>query len=168
MRLVGDAEGDELGTGVVGVGDVDGDGGDDLLIAAPNGLLGMGVVHLVTSGWEDGQAAGEAANTTWVGAVQDGRFGRCVALAHDTSGDSLPDLAICASDQSAAAGDGALHLVPFDVGPFEGDTAVVLYGAFGDDFAASLAAPGDVDGNGIADLWVGAPGWGERDATGAA
>ena len=161
--LGGEAAGDEAGSGVAGAGDVDGDGTPDLLVAAPGADGGAGAVYLVLGpAWgevdladADARLAGEAAG--------DGA-GSALAGAGDTDGDGYGDVLVGAAE--AGSGAGAAYLAR---GPVLGDLSLAtadvrLLGAGGDDGLGSAVSAADLDGDGRADVAVGAA----AESTGAA
>lgn len=103
-----------------------------------------------------------------------GRFGSGVASLGDLDGDSVPDLAVGApSGRSATAGvpsyEGSLYIVFLRADgtaranlklPDSRDDDSGFIGDIedGDEFGASVTALGDLDGDGVRDLAVGAPG----------
>ena len=159
-RILGEAAEDSAGFRVAGVGDVDGDGLDDLAIAAIYNDLGgadagtVYVLHGPVSGTVDladapvrlfGEAAGDLA-------------GYGLAAAGDVNGDGLSDLIIGAPDNATTAPDaGAVYVVYGPVVSARLDTAAKLVGEASPDTAGySVASAGDVDGDGRSDLLVGA------------
>ena len=149
----GHASGDYLGTAVAGLGDLDGDGVPDLLLGAPNaspgGLAQAGLVQLRSGA--SGQILFELE-----GAEARAFFGQVVANVHDIDGDGVDDFAIGAP----SAIPGGLQ----DAGSvfvYSGATAELLYrwdGTSGfDAFGSAIGGGGDVDGDGVPDIVVGAP-----------
>jgi hypothetical protein len=158
--LAGQA-GDDLGTSLAVAGDVNGDGFADLLAGAPGRLSGGSPVGaaLLWLGGADG--VGGEPDMTLLGSQANGGFGSSVAGAGDVNRDGASDLAVGARgyDQGALTNAGAVYV-------YHGHVAVLpssvpdrtLYGddAFGL-FGSSVASAGDVNGDGYADLVVGAP-----------
>ncbi len=164
--------GDGFGRSLAALGDVDGDGIGDLAVGASeddDGGTDRGAVWILFLN-ADGtvKAHGKISSTEggFAGALDDGdRFGRSVAALRDLDGDGVRDLAVGASEDGdggtrrgavwilflAADGTVASHQkISATEGGFTGllDDDVLL--------GFSLAAPGDLDGDGTCDLAAGA------------
>ncbi len=148
-----------FGFAVAAAGDVNADGFDDALVGAPRfdaGQVDEGAAFLFL-----GSAAGLLADAVWVGESDQAgaHFGHAVAGAGDVNGDGHADLLIGAPDMVEGEASEGLAFVYHGspAGPSrdpdwfaEGDSP---YAAFG----AAVAGAGDVDGDGHADVLVGAP-----------
>jgi len=150
-----------LGSAVATAGDVNGDGFSDVLVGAhayANGQSREGralVFH--------GHAAGLSAAPDWtVESDQvDAELGEALAPAGDVNGDGYDDVLIASSRYDGPQpGEGRAWLY---LGSSSGLAATPSWTAEGDqDFASfgtSVAAAGDVDGDGYDDVIVGAPGF---------
>ena len=171
---------DYSGYSVSGAGDVNGDGLDDLIIGSPesdpNGPLSG--ASFVVFGKTDGEAvelsAIEANSGTTAagfminGVSADDSSGRSsVSNAGDVNGDGLDDLIIGAmGDDPNGSGSGASFLVygkssgeAVELSAVqESDGGFVINGVGEDDSSGwSVSGAGDVNGDGFADLIVGAP-----------
>jgi len=173
----GQSAGDRSGISVSDAGDVNGDGLDDLLVGAdfgdPSGRSNAGRSYLVFG--RSGTTAVElsaiaAGNGGFVvnGQVADDRNGVCVAAAGDINGDGLADLLVGSdrSDPSSRTNAGRSYVVfgkssgtAVDLTAIAAGTGgFVINGQGASDYAGrSLAGAGDVNGDGFADLIVGAP-----------
>ncbi|MBH8558496.1 FG-GAP-like repeat-containing protein [Hymenobacter negativus] len=138
-------------TSVAGVGDVNGDGYDDFAFGGPAYNVNVGSVFIVFGN----ASLSVNTNTATVGGGTNYRLGASLTGLGDTNGDGYADLAAGAPGTSAALivqGANATDYPSFGrfyVQPSGGTTA-----------GTSVAGPGDVNGDGYADILLGAPGAG--------
>jgi hypothetical protein len=159
-QLNGTDQFDEFGTSVAGVGDVDGDGYADVMVGAPyadpSGRTDAGSAYLYR-----GSAAGLTTTTAirLNGAAGNDRFGQSVAGAGDVDGDGYADVLVGAymADPNGRANAGSAYLYRGSATGLSTTATTRLDGAAANDFfGVSVAGAGDVDGNGYADVLVGA------------
>jgi len=144
LVLSGERAGDCLGRSTAGAGDVNGDGYDDVIVGGPPENGPGGNRAYVFYG---GSAADAIADLVLDGV---GSFGMAVAGAGDVNGDGYDDLLVGASNNYKAF---------LFYGGAEADEVadLTLTGASGSYFGLSVAGAGDVNGDGFADMAIGAP-----------
>ena len=178
FRLNGVEAGGRSGSSVASAGDVNGDGFADLIVGAPqvnaNGTY-SGVSHVVF-----GHAGGFAADLdlsdldgktgfSVTGAAERDFSGGSVASAGDVNGDGFGDLIIGAlgadpngsysGSSYVVFGHAKRFAATLDLSTLDGSTGFKLSGAAEFDFTGiSVASAGDFNGDGFADLIVGAQG----------
>ena len=160
---------------LAGAGDVNGDGYSDFIVGAPwydNGQTDEGRAFVYA-----GQAVLPTVNPIWTGESNQAfsHFGQSVAGAGDINGDGYSDLIVGAPDyesSSAQSGEGGAFLwfggaagLGANGTPANADWSAESNQAQAA-FGWSVAGAGDVDGDGYADLVVGAPYWDEPDPNG--
>jgi hypothetical protein len=146
-----------FGAPVASAGDVDGDGFGDLIVgdATYAGRIGRAFVF-------HGSAFGLAGapRTTIVGTDgTDAQFGSSVASAGDVNGDGYADIIVGTAITGASTSPGTARVYlggPSGISTTPATSYVGPDGA-GGNFGASVASAGDVNGDGFADIVVGAP-----------
>jgi hypothetical protein len=164
---------DRLGRAVSEAGDVNGDGIDDLLIGAWGGSTGYAgesfVVFGKASGWAASLDLSTLDGTTGFrldGVAAADYSGKAVGAAGDVNGDGFDDILIGAYKAASAAGHSYVVFgqasgwaASLDLSDLDGTTGFRIDGIDGSDRSGrSVSGAGDVNGDGIADLIVGA--WG--------
>ena len=164
-RLTGPAAGARLGRAAA-VGDVDGDGINDLIVSSLNdatsGRSRAGAVYVISGPVSGTLPLSTASNyaTVIIGEADNSLYGSALAVA-DFLGTSATDLVVGAS-QARDGGDqvGELHVWAGGVSTGEIDNAVVAstLNTFGTlrDFVGGSVAVGDTNGDGRADILTGA------------
>jgi len=160
FTLQGAAEGDGYGAAVA-VADVDGDGLDDVAAGAPldaSAGRDAGAIYVFLASELTGTHASDQADVSWLGERNDA-VGRTLA-AGDLDGDGAAELVVGVPELDEP-GDfaGAAFVLPGGTagGEVRSDAVATLRGEAGDLLGESLAI-GDVDGDGLGDLLVGARG----------
>jgi hypothetical protein len=167
FRFNGEAAADRLGTSVA-AGDVDGDGLQDMIVGAPGASPGRRaaagstfVVARRPAGTVLHRFDGEASGDT---------FGSAVANAGDVNRDGVPDIIVGAPTANPGGRESAGSAFVFSGA--DGRMLLRFDGATGgppifDHLGAAVAGAGDMDGDGVPDLVVGAPGASPGDRFGA-
>ncbi len=149
---------------VAGPGDVDGDGRDDLAVASaddPDGGIGAGAAYLLF-GAQTGHADIDTADAKILGESRD-RLGTSLGSPGDLDVDGYADLLLGAQRYSGDPGpfSGCAYLLR---GPISGVAKVgdvasrLVAGSQRDVVGYAATGAGDVDGDGLPDLLIGAPG----------
>ncbi len=144
----GGAAGESLGHSVRAAGDLDADGVEDVLAGGRGTATAPGAARVFSG------ATGAQLLVLRIGAAADG-FGYALDGLGDVSGDGVPDFAVGAPfDDTAGLDAGRVRVVS------GADGVTVLHSFLGEDaadnFGTAVAALGDVTGDGLPELIVGA------------
>lgn len=155
-------KGDRFGGSIVFAGDVNADGFSDMLVCAEGGYSIAeypGKVYL----YFGGNKFNKTANFVLTGENAGDHFGVSATALGDVNGDGFDDFAI-AADRNDEAGTDAGKVYIYFGGKALDDTAdIVILGSRSNDwFGNSIAGGYDVNGDGVADLLIGAPYGGKR------
>jgi Ca2+-binding RTX toxin-like protein len=170
------ANGDRFGKSVTSLGDLDGDGVADLAVGAIGDDTGgsySGAVHVLMM-----NANGSVKSSVKIASSTNGgpslasndRFGFAVTSLGDLDGDGVADLAVGATyDNTGGSYSGAVHVLMLNANGSVKSSVKIASSTNGgpslasnDRFGSSVTLLGDLDGDGVADLVVGA----YRDDTG--
>ncbi|HEX6882639.1 MAG TPA: FG-GAP-like repeat-containing protein [Planctomycetota bacterium] len=157
---------DQFGEALAALGDVDGDGVQDLAVGAPlddDGGVERGAVWILFLNPDGSVRAEQKISQTQGGftglLADEGRFGRKLARTGDLDGDGVPDLAVLSQAPNRlwvllldASGTVKGHAETLYTDPVFAPAAQAADFQNGD-----LAALGDVTGDGLGDLALGAP-----------
>jgi hypothetical protein len=151
--LSGWSQYNNFGYAVSGAGDVDQDGFDDFIVGSPESSRGYSGSRVVLySGF-----SGTALHWLWEPRTQDD-FGQAVAGGHDMNKDGYNDIVVGAND---AQGDWPDQQRYGKAYAYSGQTGELLFDWLGPHadsfFGASVALASDLNGDGYADVLVGAP-----------
>ena len=185
FKLIGARPAEQAGRAVSGVGDVNGDGFDDIILGAPfAGTINTGACHVVFGSATrpidnvrltdlDGSSGFKIA-----GVLPGDLSGSAVSAAGDINGDGFADILIGAPDADPnGSSSGASYVIfgkaaafntVFRLASLNGRNGFQITGeVVGDTSGTSVSAAGDVNGDGFDDLIVGAPGAGGLTDNGA-
>ena len=173
--LTGDESNDRIGTSVAGVGDVNGDSYDDVLIGSKyvTGLASNSGAVYLGLGPVSGDGTVGSLDAVFYGGAADDQAGGAISAAGDVNGDGYDDFYVSATGDNTVGGSGtgSVFLVEgsatldADVNGLDMDSvrAAQIYGSDSDDsIGGSIDGTGDFDGDGNNDLLIGATGASEQ------
>ncbi|MCB9898905.1 MAG: FG-GAP repeat protein [Planctomycetes bacterium] len=161
-------EGDAFGSALAFLGDLDGDGAPELAVGEPDTVDG-GTLHVLTLDTDGSVLASRVVRSDdgLPATLDEGdQFGASVAVLGDLNGDEIPELVVGAPGDDDGLGtnsgavwvlfldEGGLVVVASKISDTQGNFAAQL--GVADRFGTSVAGLGDLDGDGIPDLAVGA------------
>ena len=163
------ASGDLFGTSIANIGDLNGDGVNDLAVGADADDEGgdkRGAVHIMfmnTDGSVDSTAEINDSTTNGPSLEDTDRFGRSIANIGDLDGDGVNDLAVGAHlNDETSSNSGAVHIMFMNTDGSVDSTVEINDSTTngptignGYHFGYSIANIGDLDGDGVNDLAVG-------------
>lgn len=166
--FIGEGESDQSGHSISGVGDVNGDGYDDILIGASlndTSNYDEGKVYLILgkeSGWSKNTSL-SSADASFTGESTGDRAGHSVSGAGDVNGDGLDDILIGArANDDGGAESGQTYLILGKrTGWSTGTSLSAADSSFlgedtGDNSGDCVSNAGDVNGDGYDDILIGA------------
>jgi hypothetical protein len=156
VTLTGAAASDNFGYSVSTAGDVNGDGYADVIVGAyKNDAVGIEAGRAYI--YYGGSSMDNTADVTLTGAAASDYFGNSVSTAGDVNGDGYSDVIVGAYSNDAGGNNAGQAYIYFGGATMNNIVDVTLTGAAaGDDFGYSTSTAGDVNGDGYADVIVGA------------
>ena len=143
----------QMGESVSCAGDVNGDGFSDMIV----GIFMQGATGAVAIYHGGTYNVSTAASFNSIGNSAGDHHGWSVANAGDVNGDGYSDLLIGSPDATAGEGRAVIYHGGAG-GPSNSAASILQVNIAGARFGASVASAGDVNGDGYADVIIGAPG----------
>ena len=156
LVVTGASAGDSFGFSVAGAGDVNKDGLADVIVGAyHNGAGGKdaGRVYI----YHGAATPSERAALVLTGEAAGDAFGYAVAAAGDANGDGIGDVVVGAYGNDAGGSAAGRAYVYFGGGSDPAADFIQTGQATLDNLGFAVSGAGDVDGDGVSDLIVGAP-----------
>ena len=146
---------DYLGFSVSNAGDVNGDGYDDVIIAAIGNNSDRGIAYIHYGG----TVPDNNPEVTLTGAAAGDNFGWSVSGTGDVNGDGYDDVIVGAPLNDAGGSNAGRAYLYFGGAAMNSVADVIFTGAAADDnFGNSASDAGDVNADGYPDIIIGAPG----------
>jgi hypothetical protein len=165
--IYGTSADDHFGWDVAGLGDINGTY-DDVIIGAPGNDTSVPGKAYIFTGWNikndlDGILQASQADTTIIGETNGDRFGCSVAGAGDVNNASNRDIIVGAflNDNNGLTDNGRAYLFFGDgtISTSAGNADSIFNGTLDNEyFGFSVSCSGDMDGDDIDDVIIGAPG----------
>ena len=163
--LTGVAAGDYFGWAVGTAGDVNGDGYDDVVVGAPENDAG-GTTAGMASIFYGAVSPDAVPDVTLMGTAAGDYFGRAVGTAGDVNGDGYADVLVGAPNNDAGGSNAGRAYLFYGAASSVAGGLVFTGAAAADYFGSALGTAGDVNGDGYADVVVGAY-WNDAGGTNA-
>jgi hypothetical protein len=142
-----------FGRSVSSAGDVNGDGYSDVIVGAYGYSLNTGRAYI----YFGGAAMDNVADVTMTGGAIGNYFGSSVSSAGDVNSDGYADVIVCADQYSAGTGRAYIF---FGGAAMDNTADVTMTGeATNNYFGFPVSSAGDVNGDGYADVIIGAYGY---------
>lgn len=157
MKMVSKQSGAHIGRAVTFIGDVNGDGFDDMAVGAPNYQKDFAAEGRVDIHYGPVPVEGPYVGESLYGGAVNAYFGYALSSAGDVNNDGYDDLVVGAY---GAGSGGAIYVYHGSPNGLETTPATTIdsLALSGDQFGYSVSSAGNVNGDEFSDIIVGAPG----------